>query len=222
MILAMTAALLPADGARADALQALTADQIVQRLVHHDQVQRDSLKHYTALRHYEVEYHGLAHLSAKMDVEITYDAATGKTFRVVSESGSNLLREKVFKRATDSEREAAQDRASSALTESNYRFHLAGTDSVGGRPAYVLDMTPIKPSKFLLRGKIWVDAEDFGVARMEAEPSTNPSFWISRTVIHSTSITVHGFCLPHHLRSDTKVRVGGSAVLTIDYGTYEF
>ena len=83
------------------------------------------------MRHYAVEYKGFAHtIDAKMDVEINYDAATGKSFRIVSQSGSNLLCDKVLKKAVDSEKEASQDKTSTALSEANYRFSLLGTDTV--------------------------------------------------------------------------------------------
>ena len=106
------------------------------------------------------------------------------------------------------------------MTEANYRFHLAGSENVAGRASYVLDVEPVTASKFLYRGKIWVDSADFAVVKMETEPAKNPSFWIARTLIHSTSAKVSGFWLPAELRSETKVRIGGTAVLTIDYGTY--
>jgi hypothetical protein len=66
-----------------------------------------------------------------------------------------------------------------------------------------------------------VDAVDFAVVKMETEPARNPSFWISRTLIHCSSAKVDGFWLPLEVRTETKVRVGGTAVLTIDYGTYQ-
>jgi hypothetical protein len=80
---------------------------------------------------------------------------------------------------------------------------------------------PIVASKFLYRGKIWVDARDFAVAKIEAEPAKNPSMWISRTEIAFTSAKTGDFWLPEQNRSETKVRIGGSAVLTIDYGSYQ-
>ena len=58
---------------------------------------------------------------------------------------------------------------------------------MGDRPAYVLSVEPISPSKFLYKGKIWVDAAAFAVAKMEVQPAKNPSFWISRTLIHHTN-----------------------------------
>ena len=66
-----------------------------------------------------------------------------------------------------------------------------------------------------------MDAADFEVAKMEAEPAKNPSFFISRTLIHYTGAPAHGFWLPRKIRSETKVRIGGTAVLTIDYGDYQ-
>jgi hypothetical protein len=80
---------------------------------------------------------------------------------------------------------------------------------------------PLRESKFLFRGKIWVDAADFAVVKMETEPAKSPSFWIARTLIHYTSVKTDGFWLPQQVRSETKVRIGGTAVLTIDYGSYE-
>jgi len=222
VVIAFAAGLASAENAPANAHATLSSTEIVEQIQRHNQARTDGLKQYKALRRYDVEYRGFAtKVAARMDVEVNYDAATGKSFRIVSESGSSLLREKVLKRAVDSEKEASQDKASTALTEANYRFHLAGSESVAERPAYVLDLEPLKPSKFLVRGKIWVDAADFAVVKMETEPAKNPSLWISRTSIQSTSAKTAGFWLPEQLRSETKVRIGGTAVLTIDYGSYE-
>jgi hypothetical protein len=121
----------------------------------------------------------------------------------------------------DSEQEASRDKGSTALTPANYRFQMVGSESIGGRPAYILDVEPLTESKFLYRGKVWVDAADFEVVKMESEPAKNPSFLISRTLIHYTSVLAHGFWLPQGIRSETKVRIGGTAVLTIDYGNYQ-
>jgi hypothetical protein len=199
----------------------LDSAQIVLQMQRHNQDQNKKLKHYKALRHYQVDYQGFpADASAKMDVEVEYDASSGKSFRIVSESGPKFLLEKVLKRAVESEKEASQDKGLTALSETNYRFHLAGTENVTGRPAYMLDVDPLKASKFLSRGRIWVDAADFAVVRMETSPAKSPSIFISRTTIHYTSAMTENFWLPQAMRSETKVRIGGTAVFTIDYGTY--
>jgi hypothetical protein len=85
----------------------------------------------------------------------------------------------------------------------------------------VLEVEPLTDNKYLYRGKIWVDAADFAVAKIDAEPAKNPSFWISSTAINHQYERTNGFWLPAQNRSETKVRVGGTAVLTIDYGKYQ-
>jgi hypothetical protein len=154
-------------------------------------------------------------------VEADYDAASGKTFHIVSQSGNSLLIDKVLKRLLESEKDAEQNKSSTALTPANYKFRLSGIENVAGRPAYILAVEPVIDNKYLYRGKIWVDAADFAVAKIAAAPAKNPSFWISSTAINHEYIKTDGFWLPAQNRSETRVRVGGTAVLTIDYGTYQ-
>jgi hypothetical protein len=200
----------------------MSSAQIVEQMQLHDQARNRQLKHYRALRHYHVEYRGFSALVvANMAVEVTFDAASGKSLRIVSQSGSKFLVEKVLKRAVDSEKEASGDKASAAMTPANYRFTLLGREIQGGRLAYILNVEPLHASKFLVRGKIWVDTEDYAVVKMETQPAKSPSFWISRTLIQYTGSKTDSFWFPQKVRSETKVRIGGTAVLTIDYGTYQ-
>ena len=195
---------------------------IVQALERRDQIQAKALEHYRAVRHYEVEYWGFfKDLTAQMDVELEYDAGSGKSFRVISESGSHALCERVLKRAIDGEREAFQNRDANALSEANYRFQLLGSETLDGRPSYVLQVDPLTASSFLYRGKIWVDAEDFAVSRLEVQPAQNPSVWISQTLIYHRNSRVGAFWLPQENQSVTKVRIGGKAVMKIHYGPYQ-
>jgi hypothetical protein len=196
--------------------------EVVQAIERHDQAQSNALERYHALRHYKVEYQGfLKHITASINVELEYDAASGKNFRIVSQSGSHTLFEKVIKRALDSEKDAFQDRGAHALSPANYKFQLLGSEKLNGRPSYVLQVDPVSGSPYLYRGKIWVDAADDAVSRMEVQPAKNPSFWISQTLIHQTNSRIGGFWLPQQNQSETKVRIGGKAVMTIDYGPYE-
>ena len=191
-------------------------------MLRHNQARAEGLKHYQSVRHYEVNYTGYsAKIGAKLVVQADYDSISGKTFRVLSQSGSRLLVDKVLKRLLESEKDAARDKNSTALTPANYRFRLVGIESLAGRPAYILEVEPLLDSKYLYRGRIWVDAADFAVARIEAEPARNPSFWISSTAINHLYTRTDGFWLPAQNRSESKVRVGGTAVLTIDYGAYQ-
>jgi hypothetical protein len=199
----------------------LTATQIVSEMQDRNEARAAALKHFHSVRHYSVEYRGYAaKIAAQMEVDADYDAVSGKTFRIVKQSGSKLLIDKVLKRLLESEADA-QKQHSAELTTANYNFHLSGVETVGGRPAYILDVEPLTDNKYLYKGKIWVDAADFAVARIEAAPAKNLSFWISSTAIHHKYTKTGEFWLPAKNESDTEVRVGGRAVLTIDYGVYD-
>lgn len=199
----------------------LTAPQIVEQMQRHDQGQTERLKRYRTVRHYQAEYTGYSKvLTASMEVEVDFDAASGKSFRTLSQTGSKFLCDHVLVKALDSEKEVSKDKNANALTAANYTFQLAGTEDLNGRPTYILDVTPLRESKFLYRGRIWVDATDFAVAKFDVVPARSPSIWIARTTIRYTSAKTGDFWLPQRSRSETKVRIGGTALLTVDYGTY--
>lgn len=199
----------------------LTAAQIVDRMERNNQARANDLKHYSSLRHYSIDYKGFPKdVTASIDVELNYDAPSSKNFRVVSETGSRYVCEHVLRKLVETEANASNDKRSTALTHENYNFTLAGTDNINGRPAYILNVEPITESKYLYRGKIWVDAADFAVMKIDAEPSKSPSFWITKTEIHHVYSKTGEFWLPETNRSETRVRIGGTAVLTIDYGKY--
>ena len=83
-------------------------------------------------------------------------------------------------------------------------------------------LSPKRRAEFLYRGKIWVDAHDFAVTRIEAQPARNPSFWTTKSVIHHTYQKVdNGFYLPKENKTVTSVRLGGVATLTIEYQSYQ-
>jgi len=162
----------PANATLTSVQPSLTSSQIVDEMLRHNQARAQELKHYESERNYAVEYRGYkAHIAATLVVDATYDSSTGKTFRVVSQSGNGLLVDKVLKRLVASEQDADHDKSSTALTPANYRFTLVGVDTLDGRPAYVLEVEPLVESKYLYRGKIWVDASEFAVAKIAASPA---------------------------------------------------
>ncbi len=202
----------------------LSTEAIVQRLLAANAWRAEALRGYRGKRLYSVDYHGfLGARAAQMQVEATYVAPNKKDFKIISQSGSKLLLNRVVLKLLDSEKEALKDeiRLQTELSSRNYEFALTETQHTADGDFYVLAVTPREKSKFLYRGKIWVEARDFAVARIEGEPAKNPSFWISHTQIEHRYTKVGDFWLPAHNQSITQVRLGGKAVLTIDYTDYE-
>ena len=202
----------------------LSTDVIVQKLMAANAERAQSLRGYRGKRVYHVDYHGIfgSH-DAGLQVEATYTAPDHKDFKVISQTGSKILINHVLLKLLSSEQEAQeeQNRKELEISPKNYNFVLAGTEHTPQGDFYVLSVSPKGKSKYLYRGKLWVDAKDFAMARMQGEPAKNPSVWVSHTQIEYRWTKIGGFWLPAHNSSETVVRMGGKAVLTIDYSDYQ-
>jgi hypothetical protein len=202
-------------------LPVLSVDQVVQRLLEKNKERADGLQHYSGKRSYHLEYRGFpTSAEATMEVEVNFDAPASKRFTVVSSAGSKLILNGVFRRLLESEEQAGDlsNRKHTQLGPDNYSFSLAGTEGNN----YVLNVEPKAESKFLYRGKIWVDSNDFAVTRIEAQPARNPSFWTTKSAIHHTYQKVDNyFYMPKENKTVTNVRLGGVATLTIEYQSYQ-
>jgi hypothetical protein len=53
-----------------------------------------------------------------------------------------------------------------------YRYRLAGAESVGGRPCYVVAFEPAASGETLFRGRAWIAMDDFGLARVSGAQTT--------------------------------------------------
>jgi hypothetical protein len=198
------------------------APAIVEHMVEQNAIRAQRLKYFTSRRHYHIEFHGLGRLvSADMHVQATYVAGSGKSFQVVDESGSHLLIDHVLKKLLETEQDDSRQQKA-ALTPTNYDFVFQTKATENGRPVYLFAVAPKVKNKLLYRGRIWIDARDYAVVRVEAQPAENPSFWIKNTEIQHVYAKNGEFWLPQTNKSESKVRLGGTAVLTIDYGAYQF
>jgi hypothetical protein len=207
------------------ATSSLTAQQIAAKMEQQGRERAKALREFEASRVYHLVYRGFGgNKEAEMKIRMSFEAPDTKNFTVVSQEGSKFIIEHVFDKLLQSEQEALdnQNRQATALTLENYEFTLAGYETQpDGSHAYVLNVKPRSKNKFLYEGKIWVNTEDFAVTRIEATPAHSPSFWIKKTQIEHRYIKVGDFWLPAQNRSDSQIRLGGHAVLTIDYGDYQ-
>jgi len=203
----------------------LTAGQIAARLEDKNLERALALREFEGARIYHLEYRGLGgHKQAEMKVRMDFRAPATKSFTVLEQDGSKLFIDHVLKKLLQSEQDALseENRRASALTAENYEFSLVGREDCEGIDTYVLSVTPRTKlrDKFLYQGKIWVSATDFAVARIEAAPAKNPSFWIKKTQIEHRYVKIGDFWLPERNRTESQIRFGGQAILTIDYLDY--
>lgn len=210
-------------GATEKANAPLTSEEVVRNLKQMNRNRAEALHSYQGSRTYRVEYRGFpGNRSADMAVAVKYLSPGSKDFVIESVSGSGLIIDKVFKKLLEAEKEAlvAESQRRSALTEENYKFTLVGYERGLPNSLYVLEVEPLTKEKFLYRGKIWVDAVDFAVVRMEVTPAKNPSFWTRNSQIEQVYKKVGEFWLPASNKSVSSIRLGGHAELTILYVDY--
>jgi hypothetical protein len=182
-----------------------------------------ALHGYRVTEAYHLEYHGfLGTREASMVVDATYQSPGTETFAVHSATGSSLIINKVFKKLLKAEQQVLgiDARKRAALDENNYEFTLAGYHSTPAGSVYVLRVKPRRRGEFLYRGRIWVDARDFAVIRVEGEPAKAPSFWVRSTEFKRVYGKLSDFWLPANNHSISRIRFGGSAKLTIQYSNY--
>jgi hypothetical protein len=197
----------------------LNAEQVVNNLVRMNLERAQALQAYHSTRIYRLDYKGFpGSRTAEMVVNVKYQAPATKEFEIESATGSKLLIDRVFKKLLQEEKESfeAENQKRIAMNPENYEFTLLGYET----GQYMLSVKPRTKNKYLFRGRIWVDAEQFAVVRIEAEPAKNPSFWIKDTKIETLYMNVNDFWLPAHNHSATDVRLGGHADFSIEYKDY--
>jgi outer membrane lipoprotein-sorting protein len=191
-----------------------SAEDIVARMTARDAERRAAFAGYSVMRQYEVTNRNR---HAEMLVRLVCTPDGAKQFSTLYEEGSGAIRKHVFRKMLEEETNASHrdTREGTRITPANYSFHVVGTELVDGRPAYVLEVNPKSKSKYLIRGRIWVDSADYAIVRVEGSPAESPSFWTKDVHFVHTYRKVGDFWLAASTTSVTDVRIFGTAKLSI-------
>src|ERR1700747_916554 len=196
-----------------------SAEEVVAKMMQFDAQRQSELTGYTALRHYAA-MNKKRH--AEMLVRVSCDSTGAKEFTIISEVGSGSIRKHVFHKLLSEETEASRHgmRASTRLIPDNYQFQMVGSETLETGPAYVLSVTPKTANKYLIDGKIWVDANDYSIVRIEGQPAKNPSFWVRSVHFVHTYQKVGQFWFASSTHTTSEIRIFGESELTIDNSDY--
>lgn len=196
-----------------------TADHVVAQMIRSDAQRKSELAGYTANRRY-VAANG--NHRAEMVVGVTVASDGSEDFNILSENGSGWIRHHIFRKLLKEEAEASRrgSRESTRITPENYQFQMIGHETLNTGPAYILAVVPRTANKYLIDGKIWVDASDYSIVRIEGRPARNPSFWIRSVNIVRTYQKVGPFWLASSTQTTSHIRILGLAELTIENFNY--
>jgi len=196
-------------------------EQILTRMERRYEQQLQAVASYQARRRYSVE-HSLLKKPSYLVVDEKYRAPEEKRFQTIERGGSSEVQGRVFARLLAVEQETAREsvRRQVDLSRRNYEFTFQKYDSIAG--AYVFAVEPRGSNPYLLRGKIWINEQDFAVQRIEGEPVRRPSAFVrqSRFVHEFARFGEFWFPVRHH--SETDLRLFGRAVLEISYFDYHW
>jgi outer membrane lipoprotein-sorting protein len=196
-----------------------SAEDVVAKMMQFDTQRQSELTGYTATRRYAA-VNKKRH--AEMLVRVSCDGSGAKDFTIVSEEGSGSIRKHVFHKLLSEETEASRrgTRPGTRLIPDNYQFQMVGRDALETGPAYVLSVTPKTANKYLIDGKIWIDATDYSIVRIEGQPAKSPSFWVrSVHFVHSYQ-KVGPFWFAASTHTISEIRIFGESELTIDNSDY--
>jgi len=191
------------------------------QLLTHNELRNAALAGYTEQRTYAVT-DTTGKVRAQESGQMEYHAPDMKMFTTTSESGSGIVRRLALNPLIASEIEAASGKQhhDSSVTPANYKFKLLGEQQVGPYHCFVVQATPMRPDKYLFEGKVWIDADDFGIARIAGHPAKKLSFWIERADFVREYQRIDGFWLPQKDETFVQVRLYGKKVLVIDHQSY--
>jgi hypothetical protein len=169
------------------------------------------------------QYRAFRRMHAKSDrlnQEGWLDAWTeldGGRFRydIVSERGSETVRNKVLKALLKREQElVAQGAEKAAFTEENYVFSEA--DGQGNGERYVL-LKPKRKDVVLVDGRMVLSPDGKDLLRVEGRLAKNPSFWTSLVNIIRHFAKVDGVRVPVSTETVAKVKFAGQSRLDVVY-----
>ena len=196
-------------------------DAIIRKLRHTIEQQKTELCNYSVTRTYILSNKHLSR-DAKMFFLVTYDKATGKNFKLLSEENSNgFIRHNILELIDGEIASGNKDSDKAEFDDQNYHFLLSGQERVNGRLCYKIGLKPRIKNKYLLDGFVWVDANQFSVVKLTGQPAKNVSFWVSHSDFEQYFAPVHSFWLPSYNHSSAHITFFGEVSLTIEYSPYE-
>jgi outer membrane lipoprotein-sorting protein len=184
----------------------------------------ENLLGYTVTEQYRV-YRGSdrVHPAAEMTVKTTYRKDAGKSYVILTQSGSELLLKEVLGRVLDSERLMTQpaNRAQAVLTTENYNMTVKGEEMVNGRACDVVVIMPKRSSPYLFNGKIWVDALDGSIVKLQGVASKSASVLTGAAQVSRQYVNINGIPMATNATAVAASWILGQTTIDIEYTGYQ-
>jgi outer membrane lipoprotein-sorting protein len=199
---------------------------VIQRIDAAVKARFENVLGYTVTEHYAVyRNHDEVHPVAEMTVKTNYSKATGKAYTILSQSGSQIIRNLVLGAILDNEKNInlPANREASWITSANYEMKLkpGPAEQFDGRDCLALTLTPRRKSPYLINGTLWVDANDGSIVQIQGTASRSSSVFTGPTQMMRHYANLSGFAQATHARATSDSFLFGQTIVTIDYLNYQ-
>lgn len=180
---------------------------------------------FTDVERYEVyRGHDETNPAAEMTVKVTYRQGVGKSYTILSQKGSEVIRRFGLNPLLENEKEINQPGKveSSWFTSANYEMKLksGSIEQIAGRACYAVAIKPKHKAPNMIDGTLWVDAKNFSIVRVAGIASQKPSIFAGVTHMLRDYANIDGYPMATHARAESNSRLFGRTVVAIDYGDY--
>jgi hypothetical protein len=181
---------------------------------------------FTVTEHYTVFRSGdETHPAAEMAVKTSYKKESGKSYTMVSRSGSSIILKFGLDPLLENEKRINDpaNREASWFTSANYdmKVKTGVTERINGADCLALEISPKHKAANLINGTIWVDAKDYAILRIEGTGSKSTSMWSGPAHVVRDYARFSGFAQSTHARAVSESSLFGETVVVIDYSDYQ-
>lgn len=153
-----------------------------------------------------------------------YKAPKSLSFATIKFTGDTFVKTNVITRLLQSEVDRVEkgDASASAITDENYKINYKGQDIINSKLVHVFQLKPRRKVPGLIKGKIYLNAYTGSLVRAEGSIAKSPSFFVKKVDFTQDFDDIAGFTVPTELRSLSKARIIGRAVVNIFHRSYDF
>lgn len=180
---------------------------------------------FTDVEHYAV-FRGTdqTHPAAAITVKVTYRKGAGKSYQVLSRSGSGIIQKFGLQPLLDNEKEI-NDPAKveqSWFTSANYDMQPSPQSKhmEDNRTCTAVVIHPRRKAPNMIDGTLWIDPADGQICEADGIASQKPSIFAGATHMMRYYRIIDGYAMAAHARAESSSKLFGKTVVTIDYGDY--
>jgi hypothetical protein len=222
----MVASIFACLGAITASAQQLDTAAVIQRVDAAVKARVESIAGYTVTEHYAV-YRNTDETNpvAEMTVKTTYQRDTGKSYTIISQTGSGIIRSLVLGAILDNEKRISLpgNREGAWITSANYEMKLkpGGTQLLDGRDCLVLTLAPKRKAPYLVEGTLWVDSKDGSIVQVQGAATRSSSVFTGPTQVIRQYTNIEGFSQATRVRAVSNSFMFGQTIVRIDYQDYQ-